>query len=1166
MKYFTLLFFFFYIGVQAQTIKINEVVSSNSEYTDEDGDTPDWFELHNFGSEDVSLDGLFISDDLDELDKWVFPNITLAPDKYLLVWASKKDRSSLAYPRTLINQGDVFKYLTPSSEPNSNWNSLSFDDSTWAESSSGFGYGDGDDATVLPNSTRSVYLRKVFEIADISEVSSLILDIDYDDGFVAYINGIEVARANINGVPPPFNSGTLQDHEAQLYSGGIPERFLITDFSSILNPGENILTIQAHNVSSNSSDLTIIPFLSAVFTAPNTSGVTPPDVLNLITNLHTNFKISSDTETLLLSDASENLIDELTAENLPPNTSVGISISSGNLVSYLETTPGYENSSTEFLGAVQSEVNFSQESGAIDGPFNLALSGNSSGEVIHYALGGEEPTESSPIYTQPIEISANTSVRARIFLANYFPSPIFTKSYILNSNHEIDLMLLSTAPNNFFDEDTGIYVFGPNGTYSTNQPYFGANFWEDWERPIHFSFHENGTGNFSEFNAGVKIFGGWSRGQNGQRSLSLFARGQYGDSKFDHPFFNQLEYDNFEALVLRNSGQDWMRSSMKDIMLTSLMRGSGLDFQEHNPVATYLNGEYWGMYNLREKINEHMLASKHNIDADDITLLTNNAEEIEGSNEEYTQLIEYVTTSDLTIDSNFEYVNEQIDLTEYALYQASNIFFNNTDWPGNNIKFWKHPAGKWRWIMYDTDFGFGPFWNINNYQENTLSFALEPNGSGWPNPSWSTLLFRRLTTNLGFRNKFINRYADELNTRFLSNNVKTHIDQIYATIEPEVNAHYERWRDDPSLTNNGVNINNVSTWVAYYINQMKIFADNRPSIVKNHILSQFNLPNFHPLTITNTNVSEGSVEVNENLMIQESSWTGDYFQTVPVQLTAIAANGFEFSHWSGDLTSTEETISISIVGAFEVIPNFTESQITDPIVINEINYKSSDDFNADDWVELYNPNSTSIDLSGWQLKDDDDSHVYEIPSETLIEGNSFIVLVKDASDFSDVFPDITNYIGELGFGFGNSDSVRLYNDSGVLQDEVVYDSDDPWSDCAKETGYTLELITADLDNSLPGSWDCINNYGSPNAVNSSSLSSDEDIVTTVKIYPNPAQNTLYIKGVSNQFNLQVFTITGQHILDNPNSTAIDVSQLKQGMYFIKIIEGQKSSYLKFLKN
>ena len=393
-------------------------------------------------------------------------------------------------------------------------------------------------------------------------------------------------------------------------------------------------------MSSNSSDFTIIPFLSVVFIIPNSSGVTPPDILNLATNnLHTNFKISSSSEILSLSDALGNIVDQLTAENLPPNTSIGISSNSGNLVSYLDTTPGYENSTTEYLGAVQSEVDFSQEGGLIDESFTLSLSRSNPGEVIRYALGGEEPTESSSTYINPIEINTNTSVRARIFLDNYFPSPIYTKSYIIGANHEIDVMLLTTDPDNFFDQDTGIYVFGPDGTYDTNQPYFGANFWEDWERPIHFYFHENETDDFSEFNAGIKIFGGWSRGQNGQRSMSIFARGEYGDSKFDYPFFNQLGYDNFQALVLRNSGQDWMRSSMKDIMLTSLMRGSGLDFQEHNPVATYINGEYWGMYNLREKINEHMLASKHNVDAGDITLLTNNVEEIEGSNEEYNQLI-----------------------------------------------------------------------------------------------------------------------------------------------------------------------------------------------------------------------------------------------------------------------------------------------------------------------------------------------------------------------------------------------------------------------------------------------------------------------------------------------------------------------------------------------
>ena len=795
-------------------MRINEVVSSNSVYIDEDGDTPDWLELHNYGTQDISINGWFLSDDVDDLEKWIFPNITLSPNQYLLLWASSKDRSNISYSRTLVNQGDAFKYLIPTSEPSSTWKTLSFDDSGWSESASGFGYNDADDTTIIPTGTTSVYLRKVFEITDLSSISSLILDIDYDDAFVAYLNGVEVARANINGVPPAFDSGTIQDHEAQMYSGGSPDRFLISDFSSILTLGNNILTVQAHNVSSNSSDFTIIPFLSAVFITPNSSGVTPPDILNLATNnLHTNFKISSSSEILSLSDALGNIVDQLTAENLPPNTSIGISSNSGNLVSYLDTTPGYENSTTEYLGAVQSEVDFSQEGGLIDESFTLSLSGSNPGEVIRYALGGEEPTESSSTYINPIEINTNTSVRARIFLDNYFPSPIYTKSYIIGANHEIDVMLLTTDPDNFFDQDTGIYVFGPDGTYDTNQPYFGANFWEDWERPIHFYFHENETDDFSEFNAGIKIFGGWSRGQNGQRSMSIFARGEYGDSKFDHPFFNQLGYDNFQALVLRNSGQDWMRSSMKDIMLTSLMRGSGLDFQEHNPVATYINGEYWGMYNLREKINEHMLASKHNVDADDITLLTNNAEEIEGSNEEYNQLIDYISSTDLTLDSNFEYVEQQIDLNAYALYQASNIFFNNTDWPGNNIKFWKHQEGKWRWIMYDTDFGFGPFWAPENYDENTLGFALYPHGQNWPNPSWSTLLFRRLTTNIGFRNKFINRYADELNTRFLADKVKNHIDQIYATIEPEVITHYERWKDDPSLTDFGVIIDNIESWI-----------------------------------------------------------------------------------------------------------------------------------------------------------------------------------------------------------------------------------------------------------------------------------------------------------------------------------------------------------------
>ena len=1138
-------------NITAQTVRINEITSSNSIYLDEDGDAPDWIELHNDGTDEVSISGWYLSDDVDNLSKWTFPDITLVPNQYLLLWASSKDRSSISYSRTLVNQGDTFKYLIPTSEPSSNWKSLGFNDVSWLEGSSGFGYNDGDDATIIPNGTQSIYLRKTFTVTDVNTIASLILDMDYDDGFVAYINGSEIARANINGVPPNYNSGTIQDHEAQMYAGGAPERFMINNFNSILNTGENILTIQAHNISSNSSDFTIIPFLSAVFSTPTSSGIAPPAILGLTTNnLHTNFKISSNSETVSLTNATGTIVDQIITENLPPNTSIGVSIDSGTIVSYSDTTPGLENSNNEFLGAIQNKVVFSHDGGLIDNSINLTLSGVGAGEVIRYTTGGSVPTEASPMYTNPIQINDNISVRARIFSTNYLPSRIFTKSYILNANHEIDVFFLTTEPDNFFDEDAGIYVFGPPGTYETNEPYFGANFWEDWERPIHIAFYENEDNTFAEFDGGIKIFGGWSRGQNKQRSLSLFARGQYGDSKFDHPFFDELNYDNFQALILRNSGQDWMKSSMKDITLTSLMRGSGLDFQEHNSVATYINGEYWGMYNMREKINEHMLASKHNIDADAITLLTNNAEEIRGSNAEYIQLINYINTTDLSLDSNFEYVNERVDLKEYALYQAANIFFSNTDWPGNNIKFWKHPEGKWRWIMYDTDFGFGPFWNTNNYTEDTLSFALEPNGSAWPNPAWSTLLFRKLITNIGFRNRFINRYADELNTRFLTNSVKAHIDEIHQIITPEINASYQRWGTDPSEADN-------------FMNVMKVFADNRPAIVKEHIKSKFNLPDYYPITITNTSISEGLVEVNENLKIQEPSWTGDYFETVSIQLTAIPEAGFEFSHWSGAISSTNETINISLVGSLELTPNFSPSTAEFPLVINEINYRSSDDFKADDWVELYNPNTFSIDLINWQLKDNNDANVYTIPTGTTIEADGYLVLVKDAADFSSVYPEITSYVGDIGFGFGSPDAVRLFNADQILQDEVTYNS--TWADCANATGKTLELIASDLDNSLPESWDCSNTNGSPNTINDASLSVDEVLINNLKVYPNPAQNILYITGTVSQFKVHIYTVTGQEIFNYTNTNQLDVSLLKQGMYFIKISENKKSTTFNFVK-
>jgi hypothetical protein len=557
-----------------------------------------------------------------------------------------------------------------------------------------------------------------------------------------------------------------------------------------------------------------------------------------------------------------------------------------------------------------------------------------------------------------------------------------------------------------------------------------------------------------------------------------------------------------------------------------------------------------------------MLASKHNLNADEITLLTNNAEVIEGSNQEYTQIIDYINSYDLSDDTNFEFIRDKIDLKNYTLYQASNIYINNTDWPGNNIKFWKHQDVKWRWIMYDTDFGFGPFWNISNYWEDTLSFALDPDGQGWPNPPWSTLLFRKLTTNIGFRNQFINRYADELNTRFLPNNVINHIDETYAIIEPEILAHYNRWKDDPSVIDE---IWDIYGYVDYYVDNMKDFAVNRHPVVKEHIKQQFGLPDYHPLNITNLDTSQGYVEVNENLSIQEDSWSGDYFETVPVKLTAIAEFGYEFSHWSGDLFSENETIEVSLTEAIHIIPNFSSTNATTAIVINEINYRSSPDFNADDWIELYNPNSSSIDLSNWQIKDNDDSHVFIIPQGTLIEGDGYLVIVKDEFDFTSVYPNII-YIGELGFGLGSSDSVRLYNSTGTIQDVVAYESVTPWPICADTTGNTLELITSNVDNSLPENWDCVNENGSPNRINSQTQSVEDFSNDSILVYPNPVKSIVYIGQTNDKFDIEVYSILGQKVASVMATNQLDLSRYDEGVYFLRIKIKNNTIVKRVIKN
>ena len=511
---------------KAQSIVINEVMPANSiTLSDEDGEFSDWIELYNHGADTIQLKNYGLSDVDSIFPKWYFPELVLNPSDFLVVYASGKERSAPpVYWQTIIDWGDEWKYLVPTQEPSADWNSLEFNDQEWSTGKSGFGYGDNDDSTLIPI-TMSVYIRKNFQISDTSNLISSILHMDYDDSFVAYLNGEEIARGNIGipGIPPVFNQGADNyDHEALIYRGLPPESFRIDSLRQLIKEGENVLAIQVHNHSLGSSDMSAIPFLSVGTNINPGTGYPVPPILPVSSPLlHTNFRLNSVGETVFLFDTSGLIIDTVAFSQMHTDISKGpFPDGSGSLFYFMEATPG-ESNQTKTYSSISGKPNFSIPGGLYTTSLNVYLTGQETDDTIYYTTNGSDPIVHSQKYTGPIQINTTTVLRARIIEHDKIPGQIVSQSYLVNIQNTLPVISLSTTPENLWDFYDGMYVMGPNASHDF--PHFGANFWQDWEKPVHIElFEPDGTIGFS-IDAGVKIFGGWSRGLP-QKSLSIFAR------------------------------------------------------------------------------------------------------------------------------------------------------------------------------------------------------------------------------------------------------------------------------------------------------------------------------------------------------------------------------------------------------------------------------------------------------------------------------------------------------------------------------------------------------------------------------------------------------------------------------------------------------------------
>ena len=501
-------------------------------------------------------------------------------------------------------------------------------------------------------------------------------------------------------------------------------------------------------------------------------------------------------------------------------------------------------------------------------------------------------------------------------------------------------------------------------------------------------------------------------------------------------------------------------------------------------------------------------------------------------------------------------------------YQSFQIFIDNRDWPGNNIKFWRdhYNDSKWRWILYDTDFGFG-IWDPNAYTFNTLSFALQDDGPGWPNPPWSTFLFRKLMENNHFKNIFINTFCDLLNTVLKPENISFHLDSVSSRIANTVVYHQERWY------NNGLGANSAVNWENDIAN-MENFGIQRGSYVIEHLKNEFNLSELNKIKLNIEPELAGSININ-SLEIENTNWQGHYFPSIPINIKAIQKDGYEFSHWQEYPDSSRE-MKIELDDSLSLTAIFIPSQLSPgKIVINEINYNSHDSHDTGDWIELFNAGESEIDITNWVMKDDNNDHAFILSENTIIESGGYFIIAQRPSDFLNFFVSTMPLAGPFNFGLsGGGDEIRIFNDQGMLIDSVKYDDSDPWPIEPDGGGHTLELINPSYDNSLAISWSSSQNYGSPSEQNTNYFL-EQKFVKSVPLkacllpaYPNPFNASVTIgfelattKGAF----INIYNVLGQLILEFPldnypigksHMTWKGKNQLGQevsnGVYFVKL--------------
>ena len=904
------------------------------------------------------------------------------------------------------------------------------------------------------------------------------------------------------------NSATVEDED-----GDYP------DWLEIYNPDSESMSLKGYGLSDDRTEpgkwiLPDVTLGSGEFKLVFASGKNRTAAI-----LHTNFKIKFSGETVYLSLPRGGLCDSVAVDAQLPDVSYGRKPNgSDHWVYFDRPTPGQSNTPPAFYEQAPA-VNTSPQGGFYSGAVGVTLSAPGPGQ-IRYTLDGSEPSATAKLYSAPLSLSRTTVMRARCFESGKLPGAVVSRSFFIDERSTLPVISIATDPDNLFDDDIGIYVVG-NGTalggYPDNPIGPPANFWEDWERPVHVElFEADGRAGFS-IDAGIKMAGKTTRVLP-QKSFIIMMRSRYGTDVLTYPLFADRPDQRFTSLLLRNGGSDNTvnegGTQLRDGLAARLIRTLSIDHQAYRPAAVYLNGEYWGIYDVRDRVDEDYLYIHYGVDPEAVDILDDYHRlyplVIEGSADHYNAMIDFLLEHSLADESNAEYIKTRMHVDNYLTYMSAQIFFANHDGPGHNCKFWRPQSadGKYRWILYDADHSFGFRLFIPNfhyapdaYEDNTIAYYRETDGPSWPNPPESTFLFRKILENENFQNDFVNRLADLLNSAFAADAACPVLDDLATALETEMPRHLQRWGGDMNAWSENVDV-------------VRTFLEKRADYLTDHIINEFNLAGSVAVTLDVSPAAAGAVKIS-TLMPEIYPWQGWYFKNIPLPVTAHPAPGYRFDGWQGAEVAGSTLLpsrNVSLVARFSAETNNPAA-----IVINEINYFSHPDFNPGDWIELYNPLAADMDVSGWIIKDDHDDHAFHVPPSTMIPADGYLVLCRDSAAFHSLFPDIACFTGDLSFGLDHAaDSVRLYAADGRVKDAVGYSSMPPWPVQANGLGPTLALRDPSLDNSRAENWTVSAGHGSPGQDNETALQVQQEksaVPGSCRLeqnYPNPFNHGTHI--------------------------------------------------------